>query len=191
MRLSGVAVFPLVLLSLLAGLTYWLEKATTAQEANRRANARHDPDYMVERFTVQRFNESGKLIQFLTADSMVHFPDNNVTEVTRPDLKVYREDNSTHVTADHATLNQDGKEIQLKGQVHVVRPGTADIPTTVIDTPALTVYPDDDHAVGSAPVTITRGRDVVNGSGIDYRGKDRTVQLSGRVHGTFKRDDTK
>lgn len=189
MRLSGVAVFPLVLLGLLAGLTYWLEKATTAHEASRRANARHDPDYMVEHFTVQRFNESGRQVQFLTADRMVHFPDDNVTEVDRPDLKVYTEDNSTHVTADHATLNQDGKEVRLKGNVHVVRPGTASAPTTVIDTPALTVYPDDDRAVGAAPVAITRGRDIINGSGIDYRGKEQTVQLAGRVHGTFKRDN--
>lgn len=190
MRFSGASVFPLVLLGLLAGLTYWLEKATTAQEAKQRANARHDPDYMVDHFTVQRFNEAGTLVQFLTADHMAHYPDDDSTEVTRPDLKVYNGDRATRVTAERAFLNRDGKEVRLKDSVHVVRPGTAESPTTMIDTSALTVYPDDEHAVGTVPVTITRGRDVINGSGIDYRGKDQTVLITGRVRSTFKRDST-
>lgn len=190
MRFSGVALFPVILLGLLAGLTYWLEKATTAQEATRRANARHDPDYMVDRFTVQRFGESGNLVQSLTAERMVHFPDDNSTQVSRPNLTYFNGSEPTRVTAQEANLSQDGKEVRLKGAVKVVRTNAGGHPATIIETPALTVYPDEQRATGTAPVTITRGRDVISGGGIDYLGKDRTAQLHGRVRGVFMKDHT-
>ncbi|GAB2181790.1 LPS export ABC transporter periplasmic protein LptC [Denitratisoma sp. agr-D3] len=187
MRISGASLLPVALLALVAGLSYWLEKATTAQEARNNANARHDPDYMVDNFTVRRFNETGQLIQSLVAKHMVHFPDDDTTELTAPNLTIHRSDRPTQVVSKTAWLSKDGKEIQLKGNVRVSRPAVGAMPFTLIETEALTVYPDDERTVGSVPVTITRGGNVMHGSGIEYLGKDKTAQLQGRVHGTFKK----
>lgn len=187
MRFTGAALLPLALVALVAGLSYWLEKATTAQELRNRANARHDPDYMVDNFTVRRFNESGQLIQSLIANHMVHYPDDDTTELKAPFLTIHRSDRPTQVVAQNAWLNKDGKEIRLKGKVRVTRPGLAGAPETLIETEALTVFPDEERSVGTVPVTITRGGDVMHGTGIEYLGKEKTARLQGRVHGTFKR----
>lgn len=186
MRLSGAALLPIVLLGLVAGLTYWLEKTTMADEARNRANARHDPDYMVTNFTIKRFGESGDLTQVLSADHMVHFPDDDSTELAAPKLSLQRSDRPTRVVSREAWLNKDGKEIRLKGDVKVSRPAAGGSPATLIESEALTVYPDDERTVGSVPVTITQGNNVMRGSGLEYLGKEKTAQLRGRVFGTFK-----
>lgn len=188
MRISGTTLLPLILLSFVAGLTYWLEKATTSQEARNNANARHDPDYMVDNFTVRRFGEEGQLMQSLVAKHMVHYPDDDTTELTAPNLTIHRSDRPTQVVANSAWLNKDGKEIRLKGNVRVTRPAVASQPATLIETEALTVYPDEEKSVGTVPVTITRGNNVMHGSGVEYLGKEKTARMQGRVHGTFKKD---
>jgi len=188
MRISGAALLPIALLALVAGLSYWLEKTTEAQEVRNSANHRHDPDYWVDNFTVRRFSESGLLTQSLLAKHMVHFPDDETTELTSPTLTIHRSDRPTKVVSNTAWLSKDGKEVRLKGNVQVSRPAVGAIPQTLIETEALTVYPDDEKTVGTVPVTITRGTNVMHGSGIEYLGKEKTAQLQGRVHGTFKRD---
>jgi len=188
MRISGATLLPIALLAMVTGLSYWLEKTTSAQEARNNANARHDPDYMVDNFTVRRFGESGELIQSLVAKHMVHFPDDDTTELTAPFLTIHRSDRPTQVVSKQAWLNKDGKEIQLKGNVRVSRPAVGVLPFTLIETEALTVYPDDERTVGNVPVTITRGSNIMHGSGLEYLGKEKTAQLQGRVHSTFKKE---
>lgn len=188
MRISAAGLLPLILLGFIAGLTYWLEKTTTSQEARNNANARHDPDYMVDNFTVRRFGEEGLLMQSLTAKHMVHFPDDDTTELKAPNLTIHRSERPTQVSANNAWLDKDGKEIRLKGNVRVSRPAAGSQPPTLIETEALTVYPDEERSVGTLPVTITRGNNVIRGSGIEYLGKEKTARLQGRVHGTFKKD---
>lgn len=74
MRPSGAALLPLVIVGALAGLTFWLDKAASGQEQTARANKRHDPDFFVEKFNVQRYDATGQLINSLVADKMTHFP---------------------------------------------------------------------------------------------------------------------
>jgi len=188
MKISGATLLPIALLALVAGLSYWLEKTTEAQEAHNNANSRHDPDYIVDNFTVRRFGETGQLTQSLIAKHMVHFPDDDSTELTAPFLTIHRSDRPTQVVSKEAWLSRDGKEIRLKGNVKVSRPAVGSQPQTLIETEALTVYPDDERSVGTVPVTITRGTNVMHGTGIEYLGKEKTSQLQGRVHGTFKKE---
>jgi lipopolysaccharide export system protein LptC len=187
MRYGASAVFPLVLMGALAGLTYWLDRTTTAQEQVHRANNRHDPDFIVERFSVQRFDRKGDLVNSLTAESMTHYPDDNSTDVVKPELTYYNQ-LATKVSSQAARLLKDGKEVQLTGSVKVFRPGAKATPATLIQSEALTVFPDDDHVIGNAPVTITRGKVAIHGNALDYDGKQHISRLSGRVHGEFKKE---
>ena len=187
MTFNAAALFPLALAGALAGMSYWLDRATTVGELGAKAKARHSPDYIVEKFNVQRYDATGSLLQSLKAQKMTHYPDDETTDVVAPELIYHRAEAPTTVTAKTAQLTKDGKEVRLRGAVKVSRPRTSTRPATLIQTEALTVFPDEERASGNAPVTLTQGNNVVQGGAITYYGKERIAHLSGGVHGTFKR----
>lgn len=186
--ISGAALFPIALLGLLAGLTFWLDQATQERPA-RDGKHRHDPDYMVERFHVRRFDTDGKLQHSLVAQKMLHFPDDDSTEVTAPRLTYHRTP-PTLVSSDTAWLDADGKHVRLDGNVQVVRKGLDNRPETRIATETLFIVPDDETASTSSPVTITQGRSVIKGTGLEANNKTQTAVLLGRVHGIIDRNST-
>jgi lipopolysaccharide export system protein LptC len=189
MRYVRGSLLPLVLAALLAGLTYWLDHVVQAGDASQSARSRHDPDYFVDHFTVRRFGPDGTLQHTITADRMVHFPDNDTTEVTAPHL-VY-ESPQTDITARTAWLDSKGKHVRLNDDVRIARTGSPGLPETVITTSELFVTPDDETAHTEAPVIITQGKSVVTGVGLEANNKTEIAVLSGRVHGTIYRSKNK
>lgn len=188
MRASGASLFPLVLLALLAALTFWLERATQSDDPNRSGKERHDPDFFAERFTVHRYDADGRLQHTLVADKMLHYPDDDSTDAVSPRLTYHRA-RPTVVTSRTAWLDKDGKHVRLDDDVRIVRAGGERQPETVITTSVLYVTPDDEFAYTRAPVTITQGRSVVNGVGLEADNKIQTAVLFGRVHGTIYRNE--
>lgn len=185
MRASGAALFPVGLLGLLAALTFWLEQATQEQPS-RDGRSRHDPDFVVERFHVRRFDTEGTLQHSLVAQKMLHYPDDDSTEVVAPRLTYHRTP-PTVVTSDTAWLSADGKQVRLDGDVRVVREALGSRPATTIATSVLHIVPDDETARSDAPVTITQGRSIIAGTGLEADNKIQTAVLLGRVRGTIDR----
>ncbi|HTJ97079.1 MAG TPA: LPS export ABC transporter periplasmic protein LptC [Rhodocyclaceae bacterium] len=183
MKYSSTALFPLAIMITLASLTFWLERATQADLGNVAAK-RHDPDYIVEHFTVKRFGLQGELQNTLRADRMVHFPDDDSTDVTNPDM-TYHTGRPTHITAEQASVDSGGKTIILNKNVKVVH-ANAKGPATEIRSSTLTVLPDDEIARTAAPVTITQGTSIVHGRGMEANNKTQISVLYGRVQGTIE-----
>ena len=52
-------------------------------------------------------------------------------------------------------------------------------------TAELLVYPDDEIARSGVPVTITQGRSIIYGTGIEVDNREHLFKLMGRVHGTI------
>ena len=77
-----------MMLLLLAGLTLWLER-TSQPENVVSGKTRHDPDYIVNNFTIRRFDAQGKLFQTLSAKEMRHYPDDDSTEADLPHPKTF------------------------------------------------------------------------------------------------------
>ena len=187
MKNLGTTLFPLLLLGLLAALTFWLQRASDFDDPMSRAKARHDPDSIIEHFTIQRFDVAGDLKNFLTAEKLVHFPDDDSTEVANPALTIFRGQSPTHITAKRAWLNHDGKEVHLMDQVRLVHKSATSAPDTVLETARMIAYPDEETAHSDDPVTISQGQSVVVGTGMDYNGKQSVSVLRGRTHGIFYR----
>jgi lipopolysaccharide export system protein LptC len=187
-RSAGNVLFPLIVVALLAALTFWLQRAVNPDDPTRRALKRHDPDFVIENFTVRRFDENGNLKQSLLAKTLTHYPDNETTTVTNPDLTYYPGGESTQLSSQTAFLSNDNKKVDLSGDVRLIKPATAVRPLTTLRTENLTVFPDEDIAEGSSRVTITRGQSVVSGDTVHYNGRENIAVLGGRVKGIFYRD---
>jgi len=181
-KYSGSTLFPLLMLLLLAGLTLWLERASTT-EASAPQNTRHDPDYIVDNFTIKRFDPQGKLYQTLQGKQMRHYPDDDSTEVELPHMTYHREQ-KTLINSEQAWIDSGGKTIQLERNVRVRRENLKG-PETVLTTSTLTVLSDEEIARTKAPVTITQGETVINGIGMETNNKTQISVLGGRAHGTI------
>lgn len=178
--------FPLLLAGLLAGMTYWLEIASRPPAGARDGKSRHDPDYIVENFMVQRFGPEGNLQHTLRASAMRHYPDDDSTIVIAPGLTWHRR-SVAHIVAHEAHLDKEGRHVQLIGDVRMVRAGTQGNPETVLSTARLDIWPDDEIASNSAPVTIIQGRSRIDGNGLRLDNKTATFTLLGPVNGLFHR----
>ena len=185
MRPTGASLFPILLLALLAAMTFWLERATRTEELHG-GKARHDPDFIVDRFQLRRYDADGALQHTLIADRMLHYADDESSDVISPRLTYHRQ-RSTVVTSRTAWMDKDGEHARLEGDVRVVRTGADGGPDTVISTGVLHVIPDDEFAHTKAPVTVTQGQSVISGVGLTADNKLQITILSGPVRGTIHR----
>lgn len=182
MRPSISTAFPIILMGLLAALTFWLERATQI-DAAAPAQARHDPDYFVDNFTVQRFDLQGKLQHTVIARHMQHYPDDDSTDVVKPSI-TFHKNRPTVITADTANIDSGGKTVLLKGNVRSVSQNVQGPPTEV-STAAMTVLTEEEIARTDVPVTITQGLSVMQGTGMLLNNKTRIHTLNGRATGTI------
>jgi lipopolysaccharide export system protein LptC len=183
----SASLFPLALVGLLAGLTYWLYLASQPQDRQADGRQRHDPDYFVDNFEVRRYGPEGVLLHTLKATQMRHYPDDDSTVVLAPDLTYHREP-PTFVTAREARMDGKGEHVELIDDVRVKRAGKQGKPDTLLATARLDVLPDEETASTRLPVTITQGGSRVSGSAMQSNNKTAIHVLEGPVHGIFPRD---
>ena len=188
MKDRAASLFPLVMLLLLAALTFWLNRVVQAD--NPRGPQRHDPDYWVERFEVRRFDPEGKLQHTMVADKLVHYPDDDTTIVTAPHI-TYHKHPLSEIFARMAYVGRNGREVDLVDEVRVLRRGAAgQSAPTLLETRTLKVFPDEERGSTNDPVVITQGKSVLNGTGLDIDNRSGITVLRGRVTGTFHRNRT-
>ncbi|MDD5177166.1 MAG: LPS export ABC transporter periplasmic protein LptC [Sterolibacterium sp.] len=190
MRIHSAHLLPLILLTLLAALTFWLERATQAENGVSGDKLRHDPDYFVSGLVFRHFNLDGSLQSSLEAKQMLHYPDDDSTHVTEPALIFYAHAQPTRLNARSARVSEDGKLVLLTDDVRLVREASADNPELVLTTTEMQVYPDDEIARTSVPVTIVNGRSVIKGSAMEADQRAHLFTLMGRAQGTVYRKQT-
>jgi lipopolysaccharide export system protein LptC len=183
----GQGLFQIAVLGLLVGLTFWLQQATELPDGYRDTLLRHDPDYFAENFTLRRFDGTGSLQNMLMAKKMVHYPDDDTTLVTEPQMSFLKGPRPTRITAREGLIGPQGGEIALVGNVRGVRAATATDPEIVFTTTHLTVFPDDEVARTDAAVTLVQGASVIRGVGMDADGKSRTYRLHNQVNSTIEK----
>lgn len=187
MKATGATLLPLFLLTLLAGGTFWLERASQVDEGINSGKLRHDPDFIIDNFTTRRFNLDGNLQHSLTASKMQHYANDDTTEVSAPALTYYGQVPPTRLNALQAWVSKDGKEVLLTKDVRMVREASADSPELVLTTSELHVFPDDEIARADVPVTIVDGQSIVHGTAMDANNRTHVFTLQGRVQGTLYR----
>ncbi len=182
--LSGL--FPIALMALLAGLTLWLDRSTRSDAPAGDARLRHDPDSWVDNAHLRRYGPDGRLQHDLRAASMLHFPDDDTTEMGQPTLTYVRPQASTHARADTAVMQGKGEVVTLRGNVRVVRDASGDHAEMVAEMPQLVVWPDDERARTDAPVRIRQGESVITGVGMDIDNIELVYRLHHDVRGVIQ-----
>ncbi len=181
-------IFPILLLALLAALTFWLSKVNERDAPKSDGKLRHDPDAIAENFVARRFDENGKLKYRLTAPRLTHYPDDDTAIVKSPVLVSYRgEAPPITVKGNNAKITAKGETVYLWEAVSITRAATAERPEMVAWMPDLTAQPDIGIAFTNSPVEITQGQSWIKGVGAHLDNNTSTLVLQSQVTGLYIR----
>lgn len=177
---------PVVVMGLLALGTWWLVSNTPVFDAPGVAAApRHEPDYTMTGFTVQRFAPDGPLNAEIEGDAVRHYPDDDSLEIDNPRLRATGPDGQTTVaTAQRALTSGSGSEVQLMGGARVLRDAPGQL-TVEFRGEFLHAFLDEERVSSHLPVTMQQGSTRIQAASLAYDHRSRVVQARGRVRATF------
>ena len=180
MRPAGASLFPLVMLGLLAALT--LLAGARQRRSTMPAAGQSSPRSRLLGRALHAAALRPRRLDPAHAQrrrGCCTFPTTTPPTVIAPPRPTFAS-GKTVVTARSAWLDKEGKHVRLDDDVRVVRAGTSDSPETVIDHQrAVSSRPTTSIAQTDAPVTITQGRTVMHGVGLEANNKTQIAVLSG------------
>jgi lipopolysaccharide export system protein LptC len=173
---------PLILLALLAALSFWLSQSVRTPSPAQDNEIGRTPDYMVENFSAIRMDQDGLARQMLVAKEMIHYPDDDTTDLEQP-LFINTEPGkpALQIKADKAKMSSNNEDIYLTGNVMVLRNAAKGRSETTMTTSLLHLIPDDDIAKTDKPVVITEKKSVINAVGMEMNSRTNIIQLFSRV----------
>ncbi len=182
------AYLPVLLMGLLALSSWWLVKnSPSTDEQPALAPARHEPDYTMTRFSVQRFAAGGAMQARIEGDRMRHYPDTDTLEIDNVRIRAVTADGRvTLASATRALANGDGSEVQLLGGAHVVREARDNGPELHFRGEFLHAFLDTERVRSHLPVTVTRGASELRAAAMEYDHLSGVVRLDGRMRGVFE-----
>lgn len=175
----------LTAMAALAGGTYWLLQATLPPTpAGIAAPKTHSPDYFAENFSVSELDGSGLTQYRLTAQRMVHYEDDDNSDLTHPAIRAFQPGKPVvTATGERGTVNADASIVDLYDNARILRaPGAGD-PEMQADSSHFRVLVNDDVIETEKPVKLRRGQSVMTASAMKYNNVTRFMQLFGNVRG--------
>ena len=182
------SLFPVIVLTLLAGVSVWLDRVTQQDPVAKTDKTRHEADFSAERITLHRFDPTGKVQYILVADSMLHYADDESSELKNPRLNYLNRPEPVWVESRFASVNKDGTTVVLTDEVLVRRAAHAGKPESTLRTEQMTVWPEDEKMRADKPVTLTQGQTVVNAPRMESDNIIGEVRLQGQARGTLYRN---
>lgn len=181
------AYLPLLLMALLAGGTWWLVRhSSDSGSAAPAAVVRHEPDYEMSQFMIQRFGPTGDLQTQIEGDRLRHYPDDDTLEIDTARIRSIAADGLvTTATSRRAISNGDGSEVQLLGDARVLRPATEKEEAVEFRSEFLHAFRNIEQVRSHLPVVVTQGTSVVRADGMNYDNLARVIDLQGRTSATF------
>lgn len=186
-----LSALPLVMMGILAALSWWLARNTPRPSDNvAPAALRHEADYTMTGFSVVGYAPNGHQRSRLEGDTLRHFPDTDTVEVDGVRLRAVDEmGRITLGSARRALSNGDGSQVRLMGDARVVRePGPREAAGERIEFRGefLEVFTETDRLRSHLPVTVATGRGELRAGSLDYNHLERIGQLGGRVTGELR-----
>lgn len=173
---------PLLLMLVLAALTWWLVRITPVPPALRLAEPpSQSPDYVLSDVQLVRFRSDGSLVARIRARELRHYPVGDRVELDGAWVLADHPDGAVLAQAERAVLTEDGQRLRLQGDVRLSREASPshaafDARTSVLDL---------DLQAGRAwtrePVHWDQGDLRAQAAGFEYEQAGSRLQLEGPV----------
>ena len=179
--------FAILLLVLLAALTYWLDQMMLAPAALRDKPVVHEPDYVVQRLLATRMNLDGRVRDTLQAEKLMHYPDDDSTDLSLPRFVSYVQGTPLSVTSKTARMTSNGGNLYFEGDVLASRAPGEGKSELRVSTQYLHVLPDDNIARTDRAVEISDSNLLMKAGGMELNSDTRVLKLTGGVQGFYHR----
>ncbi|MDZ7813473.1 MAG: LPS export ABC transporter periplasmic protein LptC [Ideonella sp.] len=183
-RLKGLLAtyLPLMMMALLALGTWWLVKnAPKPIGPVAEKVVRHEPDYTMASFSIERFDAQGRPTARLMGEQLRHYPDTDEIEIDTVHLIATGEDGRvTHATAQRAVAAGDGTQVRLEGGAKVVSTG-AEGDVVQIEGDRLIAYLKERRMVADKPVRVRQSQSEFQAEALDFDQTQGRLLLHGRV----------
>lgn len=181
------AYLPLLLMLVLALATWWLVDNTPLPgDPPRRVASRHEPDYTMHDFSLQRFAADGSLRVQIDGETLRHYPDTDLVEIDDVRLRALAADGRvTIASARRAIVNGAGTEVQLHGGAQIQAQGRDASPPVEMSGEFLHAFLDTERVRSHLPVVVRRGATEVNAKAFEYDHRSGTVDFKGKVRATI------
>ncbi len=183
-RLSSL--FPVVLLALLAALTYWLDRAVQLPAAVRDKPIVHDPDFIADKLLATRMDVKGRVRDTLHAAKVTHFPDDDSAALESPRFASYARGAPLTITSKQAQVTSNGGNLYFTGGVRATRAALGNSGALVVATEYLHLMPDDNLAKTDRPVTINDNKMTLEAVGMELNSETRVLKLNADVRGVYQ-----
>ena len=122
---------PLLLLVLVA--RNWVEETPTNAAAESTIDMRATlSDYYLENFVTQKFGADGALEYEVSGHTLLHYPDDNRSEIISPDVTLHRPPFTWKVVSDKGLLIEYPESFTLQGDVRVERTAQNQAPVQIL-----------------------------------------------------------
>lgn len=178
---------PVMLMALLAVGTWWLVKNTGGPSDERPVVApRHEPDYEMHHFAVQRYTPTGALQAQIEGEVLRHYPDTDTLEIDNVRLRTVDEQSRVSVaTARHALTNTGATEVHLLGEARVLQEATDTAAAIDFRSETLHAFLEQERVYSDKPVVVTQGATEVHADGMEYTHSDGVIRFTGRARAVF------
>jgi len=156
----------------------WLLQRLSGDATKRAAVDHHDPDYYMEDFTTLTMKENGNPKNKIHAVYMAHYPDNDTTELLKPQMEIFREDKlPLYIAAEKGWVTGDDEAVFLRGAVKVWELDEKGNSTVEINTTDVRVLLDDEYAETDQYATIVTNSSTITGTGMRAFFPERRLEI--------------
>ncbi len=184
MRLRDASV--LFLLSLALGLSSWLLLKQKPDDTPQFVGPPRS-DYQLQNFSLQSFDEHGKLAFQLEGPRLIHDDQRRSYNVDRPEFLFYTGSGGAwKASSRRAEIDIKTRKVAMREQVHCTPVAGADSLPWVLTTEALDADPDRKTLSSELAVTLARPGSILHGIGLTAQLDSKQFDLAAAVRGTFK-----
>ena len=168
------------LLAVLAG-AYWLNRPAEIVTQPLLRDP-HLADALADGISAQAYDLQGKPHFILTAKQLTHYPDDDSSELTHPDVTMLTPNGADlHLTGARGVLSQRGDLVELMGEVQVTRAAVAPQSELVVRSDYLKFLPKLDRVSSNRAVTFTDANNTINAHGFELDNRAQTLQFLSQV----------
>ena len=191
-----LGLMPLLLMSALTLMTFWLVKKNTPPESSMLERIRlHEPDYIIKNGTLSALNEQGNTKYRILGNKVTHYDDDASIDIDAPRMRLFQPDKApVTVKSNTGHLDGDLTILELFDNASIFRPqqaATATEPASLrmlASSSYFKVLINDDIVKTDRPITLEQGMSIMNSTeGGTFDNIQQSMTLSGQVKGRIER----
>lgn len=181
MKSRGTWFFPLILATVMGGISFWLDRVSQIETVPIELNP-HEPKYRINGIHGERFDSQGLLSERLSATSAWQLPTQPVVYIDNPQLMLLAHGKPLYqVSSTSAQYDTDSRQVVFLDKVLLYKSATANQAEAMLRTDKLTVDTQSQTAHTDASVDYRYGLSEGSAVGFEYNKDKGFLNLSSRI----------